>query len=112
MNQEASLTFCDPSNSNQKRVYSLKEKTLIGRQSDCDLVVDENQFPSVSRHHAEVTPTVEPNRTLWQITDLKAANGTFINGNRLQGSQNLKPGDRIIAPLRLITITLAVWGLG
>lgn len=57
----------------------------IGRNSDCDLVLDS---PLVSRYHAEFDPSSG------QLRDLDSANGTFVEGRRvtqarLQSGQGL-----------------------
>ncbi len=47
-------------------------KFLIGRQQDCDLVLDDS---SVSRHHAEVVPAADGRHF---ITDRASTGGTFV----------------------------------
>lgn len=49
----------------------------------------------VSRRHAAVRPLTHGNWTRWQICDLNSANGTYINGQKLEGCQTLETGDRI-----------------
>jgi len=70
----------------------------IGREPSCQIVLDSNIYEGVSRRHAEVRPlaTTATGSPSWEICDLNSANGTFINGKRLQGCQRLKPGDRIL----------------
>jgi len=62
--------------------------TQIGRLPANDLVIND---PMVSKHHALVWLEGD---TL-QVRDLGSRNGTLLNGERLQGSAALKPGDRI-----------------
>ena len=62
--------------------------TRIGRQSDNDIVLDD---ASVSRHHAVIIDT----GTSFVITDMKSANGVFIDDQRLRGSVTISHGDRI-----------------
>lgn len=45
----------------------------------------------VSRQHCSLS--VKNGRAI--LTDLKSRNGTFLNGNKLEGSSELKPGDRV-----------------
>jgi Protein of unknown function (DUF3662)/FHA domain len=62
----------------------------IGRQSDCDLVVNDT---NVSRRHAEVR--VEEGAAI--ITDLGSLNGTRVNGKGIppKSTFELHPGDEI-----------------
>ena len=62
--------------------------TLVGRDPGADLVISDSE---VSSRHASFAPadggiTVE---------DLGSTNGTFVNGQRVTGSQPLRAGDRI-----------------
>jgi RsiW-degrading membrane proteinase PrsW (M82 family) len=68
------------------------QEIAIGRDLSCNIVLDSQQYPLVSRRHINIKPI--PNEQ-WQIEDLQSANGTFINGVQLQGSQILNNGDRI-----------------
>jgi hypothetical protein len=50
----------------------------------------------VSRQHAEITcqeETADPQP--WAIRDVGSANGTFVNGQRVEGERPLQPGDQI-----------------
>lgn len=81
--------------------YSLSEtdETAIGRTADCQVIIDSNLYGGVSRRHAVVRPSGSRSpqgATLWQICDLNSANGTFVNGQRIQGCQTLNVGDRIM----------------
>ena len=74
-------------------------KTIrVGRAIDNDIVLD---HPSVSRNHLELFYDADGNVFL---TDLNSANGTFVNGQRIKNSVQLKPNDivkaGICAPLR------------
>lgn len=57
---------------------------LIGRRSDCAVVIDD---PSVSRVHARL----DVSRTALRIEDLNSKNGTFLRGVRLVGDAELLP---------------------
>ncbi|MDT9594334.1 FHA domain-containing protein [Nocardioides zeae] len=61
---------------------------VLGRNQACDVVIDD---PLMSRRHAaiELGPTVV-------LRDLGSFNGTFVNGQRLQGAVPLRPGDEVI----------------
>ena len=59
----------------------------IGRKSDNDIVLTNT---SVSGMHAEIFVNEEG---IVFLTDLGSTNGTFINGNKIEGSVLLKKGD-------------------
>lgn len=60
----------------------------LGRSPSSDLVIE---HPSVSRHHAQITCDASGVR----IDDLKTANGTYVNDQRLEGPVTLRSGDLI-----------------
>ncbi|MBD2462996.1 PrsW family intramembrane metalloprotease [Oscillatoria sp. FACHB-1407] len=74
--------------------YPLTGEMTIGRDPRCQIVLDSMVYGGVSRQHAQVSLVTGSSNT-WQICDLSSANGTFLNGHRLQGCQVLYPGDRI-----------------
>jgi DNA-binding CsgD family transcriptional regulator len=53
---------------------------ILGRSSQCDLVVD---HPSISRKHAEIR--VRDNRLL--VKDLQSSNGTYVDGQPIQATE-------------------------
>lgn len=59
----------------------------IGRAEDNDIVIDEN---SVSRYHLKIF--VDEDNTVF-VTDLGSTNGTYINGNRITGTQIIQKND-------------------
>lgn len=61
--------------------------TLLGRASD-DIALSDY---TISRRHAELRPIGRG----WAIEDMKSSNGTYLNGNRLEGPMRLKHGDLI-----------------
>jgi RsiW-degrading membrane proteinase PrsW (M82 family) len=67
---------------------------LIGRDPRCQIVLDSQRYGAVSRQHARISPS-PASPSGWQICDLESANGTFVNGQRLQGCRYLRSGDRI-----------------
>ncbi|GAX39110.1 FHA domain-containing protein [Tolypothrix sp. NIES-4075] len=79
--------------------YSLlaSKDAVIGRDPNCQVVFDAMIYRMVSRRHAVVRPVSSSADTFfsWVISDLNSANGTYLNGKRLQGTQELQPGDRI-----------------
>ena len=62
--------------------------TLVGRGSNCDLTLDSSE---VSRRHALFFVTDKG----VSIEDLKSSNGTFIQGERLDGIRELRRGDEL-----------------
>ncbi|MEG3975192.1 PrsW family glutamic-type intramembrane protease [Microcoleus sp. herbarium8] len=77
--------------------YPLSEygEVAIGRDRNCHIALESIAHGMVSRRHAAVRPLTHGNWTRWQICDLNSANGTYINGQKLQGCQTLQTGDRI-----------------
>ncbi|MDZ7961948.1 MAG: PrsW family glutamic-type intramembrane protease [Aulosira sp. DedQUE10] len=79
--------------------YSLlpSKEMIIGRDPSCQIVLDAMMYRMVSRRHAVVRPlsSSPDNKFSWLICDLNSANGTYLNGQRLQGCQELHSGDRI-----------------
>jgi len=73
----ATATVAHPVLDVDGRRYQLTQRlTVIGRGSDCDVVLDD---PGASRRHAEVR--VDAGRIL--IRDLGSTNGTIVDGERL-----------------------------
>jgi hypothetical protein len=70
---------------------SSQRSLVLGREEDCDIVIDEKLYNGVSRHHAKLQPAGNG----WQICDLNSTNGTYVNRRRIQGCQQLRNGDRI-----------------
>jgi pSer/pThr/pTyr-binding forkhead associated (FHA) protein len=75
--------------SKQKREIRLKsEDTIIGRRTGCDLRVPS---ASVSRRHCRLSFRDD----CLVVEDLQSANGTYVNGIRVQETQVVQPGDRL-----------------
>lgn len=58
----------------------------IGRDVDCQVIVN---YPNVSAHHARLT---WDGRT-FVVEDMGSTNGTFVNGYRITGPVQFRPGD-------------------
>ncbi len=80
--------------------HLLEGETLqIGRHPQCDLVVEAG---AVSRHHARVHKTDGG----WDVEDAGSRNGTFVNGQLIDGRYALTHGDQI----RISDVTLVYHG--
>ena len=78
----------------QKRyAISSREKIVIGRRLDCQIKVPD-ELSKISGHHVEIEPYGKGSLS-WQICDLNSANGTYINGEKLNGCRILQAGDKI-----------------
>jgi len=64
-----------------------EEPQQIGRSSESLPTTD----LTISRRHAELTP----DDGAWVIRDLDSANGTYVNGVRINSDRKLRPGDQI-----------------
>lgn len=60
----------------------------VGRANDCTIPI-KDRF--LSRHHAEI----QCRDGMWLLRDCESANGTALNGQKVQGEVPLRPGDRI-----------------
>ncbi|MBW4510664.1 MAG: PrsW family intramembrane metalloprotease [Scytonematopsis contorta HA4267-MV1] len=87
-------------NVGQEKSYSLAatSEVAIGREpTSCQIVLDSNLYSTVSRRHASIKPSPTPDGKIsYLLCDNNSANGTYLNGSRLQGCQELHPGDLII----------------
>src|SRR6185312_70755 len=62
--------------------------TVVGRHDDCQLRSKSSQ---VSRRHCELFEK----KGLLLVKDLGSANGTYVNGKKVETQQVLEPGDEI-----------------
>jgi phosphoserine phosphatase RsbU/P len=60
----------------------------IGRSSECTIPIKDRYL---SRRHAEIVATGNE----WTLKDLGSANGTYLNGSRVEEDLPLRSGDRI-----------------
>jgi len=76
--------------------FGEREKLTFGRDPANDVQLN---VPSVSRFHAQV----ERVGRRYRLSDLRSANGTFINDERVEGDAWLEPQDTIrIGPYRFV----------
>lgn len=72
----------------QQIIFGDKTKIQIGRDPSNDVLLD---APQVSRFHAQI----ERVGRRYRARDLRSANGTFVNDQRIEGEVWLKPDDTI-----------------
>lgn len=87
------LTVIDGKYANQHWTIE-GESAILGRDEDCDIVLPERQ---ISRQHIKIYKA----DTIYHIEDLDSRNGTWINGQRLEGSRELYDGDEIHVALAI-----------
>jgi SARP family transcriptional regulator, regulator of embCAB operon len=68
--------------------YRLEGSTRIGRRTDNDIVLDDDD---VSRYHAVVIDT----GSSFVVSDLRSTNGVHVRGRRIRSSATLAAGDHI-----------------
>ncbi|HHC07512.1 MAG TPA: DUF2662 domain-containing protein [Actinobacteria bacterium] len=82
-------------------VLSLRDnRVVVGRALDADVVVPD---PAVSRRHAVVARDAEG----IHLVDLGSANGTFLNGRRVEEATRVVPGDEIAFGRRRFVLRMA-----
>lgn len=69
--------------------WFVERELVIGRDNDCDITISDRQ---VSRFHAKIEP-IEDSQV--RIVDLDSKNGTYVNGERINGPLILGDGDAI-----------------
>jgi pSer/pThr/pTyr-binding forkhead associated (FHA) protein len=80
-------------NGSQKNFSLASNITVLGRRHDCDLCIP---LGDVSRRHCQL----DRNDETLQIRDLGSRNGTFLNGQQVNGESTVKAGDYLrIGPL-------------
>ena len=85
----AQFQFVMRSGPNPGKVYQLEaSEIVIGRDSSNGVAINDGE---ISRKHAKLSL----HGAAYVIQDLGSTNGTFVNGQRLTGTQVLNPGDSI-----------------
>lgn len=75
----------------RKRIWTTslhRPETTLGRASSCNIRIPSSE---VSRLHCRLR--IEDG--LVSVEDLESVNGTFVNGERVHGSEIVRPGDRL-----------------
>jgi hypothetical protein len=70
-------------------IYKLKGGATIGRSAGSDIVLPDDY---VSQTHARLFPR----KQFFILEDLGSLNGTFVDGRRLEGEHQIKPGQEIV----------------
>ena len=78
-----------------------RDKLLIGRAEECDL---RPLSEEVSRRHCAITKRDD---ALW-AEDLRSRNGTFVNGLKISGPQQLADGDLVRVGSLELKVSVAV----
>jgi pSer/pThr/pTyr-binding forkhead associated (FHA) protein len=82
------------------RLVALGEGVTVGRGEGADLVLADEL---VSRRHAHVAPRGSGA----VVEDLGSRNGTFVNGEGIQGPTHLDPGDQLQLGVTLVELRSA-----
>jgi pSer/pThr/pTyr-binding forkhead associated (FHA) protein len=88
INREAAMLILREGPAAQKSWVLDRPEMVIGRQADCDIVLDDRQ---VSRRHSRIVRDADG----YVLSDLNSKNGTFVNGEALVGERRLRDGDEI-----------------
>lgn len=65
-----------------------KDEWIIGRSSECDIVIDQ---PEISNRHCRLARTADG----LLLEDLRSRNGTFVNGARITSARLVTPSDQV-----------------
>jgi hypothetical protein len=71
------------------RTFTYETPAIVGRDSKCSIVLSEDTF--VSQRHAEIYL----DRRHLVVVDLGSRNGTFVNGDPIDGPMRIAKGDVI-----------------
>lgn len=83
------------------REFPIAGSLVIGRDPSAGIVLDDSE---VSRRHASISAGPDAPA----IEDLGSTNGTFVNGERIEGSRPLQAGDRLRIGTTVLEVDLPV----
>ncbi|MGB7342290.1 MAG: FHA domain-containing protein [Phototrophicaceae bacterium] len=72
-----------------------KEEMVLGRDDTCDMVIPMRQ---VSRQHVVFRRVGDEQ---YEVEDLGSKNGTWLNGNRFEGTRQISDGDEVHLALKV-----------
>ncbi len=78
-----------------KKLNNSAEQVSIGTSIDCDIIIDKNIYPTVSRVQSFIRIIKESETITAYIFDADSRNGTYVNDLRVTNKQELKDGDKI-----------------
>ena len=89
------LTFDSGSRAGQTQeiLFGDPNEIVFGRDPQATVSFDPERDELVSRFHAKIIVQEEP--LGFEILDLGSSNGTFVDGSRIEGRTELRPGSRI-----------------
>ena len=85
--------------SEQNIETNIVSSLIVGRSDTCDIYIDDTKL---SRQHF----VIENDNGTFYVMDLQSRNGTMLNGIRINSRQRLTSGDKIVAGLSDIIITI------
>lgn len=85
--------------SEQNIETNIVSSLIVGRSDICDIYIDDTKL---SRQHF----VIENDNGTFYVNDLQSRNGTMLNGTRINSRQRLSSGDKIMAGLSDIIITI------
>lgn len=88
--------------SEQNVETGVSSSLIVGRSDTCDIYIDDTKL---SRQHF----VIENDNGVLYVMDLQSRNGTMLNGIRINSRQRLQNGDKIMAGLSDIIITVLGW---
>ncbi len=81
-------------NASEPYILSHEEATFIGRSKDCQIYL-RPEFSNTSRYHAKVKLEDVEGEMVWLVWDLETPNGTFVNGQKVERSEQIQSGDSL-----------------
>ncbi len=84
------LTILNPLHPMERKDLSPDKPTSIGRSVECVIPIRDRYL---SRHHIDLIPGSAGES--WLVQDRGSANGTYVNGRRIEDRQPIVSGDRI-----------------